>query len=181
MGSLHLGSRGVCVLKLLEVLLKFNNLYRNLKMIDKLIIFLFLSQYAIASEESTNRRKPKLFFVSTSSTTSTISTRTLCYTTNAALGTCGRKKRAIVDIKELEGDIAPAPIQKVDVEEDNMEIEDDLVTGGINEDSDRNGKFLLYWMTTTLTSTTPSFTVTQTLSVLDCTPAAVFSLNACGK
>ena len=62
-----------------------------------------------------------------------------------------------------------------------MEIEDDLVTGGINEDSDRNGKFLLYWMTTTPTSTTTSFTVTQTLSALECTPAAGFSLNACGK
>merc|ERR1712064_246297 len=120
--------------------------YHRCHMIINMLKIFILSSFIVVLVNSQNaqdeKRKPKLFFVSTSSTTSTISTRTLCYTTNAALTTCGRKKRAIVDIKELDGEIAPAPIQKVEAEEDNMEIEDDLVTGGINEDSDRNGKFL---------------------------------------
>ena len=44
-------------------------------------------------------RQPKLFFVSSKSTTSTISTSTLCYSTLASVtAACGRKKkRAIVD------------------------------------------------------------------------------------
>ena len=43
-------------------------------------------------------RRPKLFFISTSSTTSTLSTLSVCYTTNAALSACGRKKRALDSI-----------------------------------------------------------------------------------
>merc|ERR1712173_519613 len=44
-------------------------------------------------------RDPKLFFVSSSSTTSTISTSTLCYSTIGSVTTCpGRKKkRAIME------------------------------------------------------------------------------------
>merc|ERR1719431_199703 len=48
-----------------------------------------------AQEQKT--RHPRLFFVSSSSTTSTLSTTTLCYsTTNSGFTTtaCGRKKRA---------------------------------------------------------------------------------------
>merc|ERR1711997_1001430 len=39
-------------------------------------------------------REPKLFYVSYSSTTSTVSTASICYfTTNAAPTTCGRRRR----------------------------------------------------------------------------------------
>merc|ERR1712130_284126 len=153
--------------------------HKNINMWRIIIFSIILT--IVTGTETNEKRKPKLFFVSTSST-STLSTRTLCYTTNTALTTCGRKKRAIADIREIEGEISPAPIQKLSESEDeDMEIEDDFVAGGINEDTDRGGKFLLYWMTTTLTSTTTSYTVTQTLSALECTPAAGFSLTACGK
>ena len=46
------------------------------------------------------KRDPKLFFVSTSSTTSTLSTTTTCYTSSGttAIADCsGRKKRSIID------------------------------------------------------------------------------------
>ena len=45
--------------------------------------------------------------------------------------------------------------------------------------SDRDGRFLLYWLTTTSTSTTTIYTGTSTLATLDCTPNG-YTLNACG-
>ena len=43
-------------------------------------------------------REPKLFFVSSSSTTSTVTTFSNCYSTLASVtATCGRKRRAITD------------------------------------------------------------------------------------
>merc|ERR1712088_530058 len=53
---------------------------------------------AAASAKQQVERHPKLFFVSTSSTTSTISTASVCYITTATgfAGACtGRKRRAI--------------------------------------------------------------------------------------
>merc|ERR1712004_567897 len=51
------------------------------------------------NKDNVRNKKPKLFYVSTSSTTSTFSTTTLCYTSiaNSAVTSCGRKKRAIMD------------------------------------------------------------------------------------
>ena len=45
--------------------------------------------------------------------------------------------------------------------------------------TDRQGKFLLYWITTTTTSTTTSFTATSTIGSLACTPAG-FTNALCG-
>jgi hypothetical protein len=47
--------------------------------------------------------------------------------------------------------------------------------------SGRQGKFLLYWLTTTTTSTstTTSFTFTYTFGTLACTPSN-FNVNLCG-
>jgi hypothetical protein len=42
---------------------------------------------------------------------------------------------------------------------------------------DREGKFLLYWMTTTSTSTT--YTSTTSISSLACTPSG-FAISKCG-
>merc|ERR1712241_1595582 len=39
------------------------------------------------------RREPKLFYVSSSSTTSTVSTASICYFTSGAVTTCGRRRR----------------------------------------------------------------------------------------
>merc|ERR1712244_134931 len=102
--------------------------HKNINM-WKIIIFSIIVTI-VTSKDAAVKRKPKLFFVSTSSTTTTVSTRTLCYTTATTLTTCGRKKRAIGEIMDLEGEISPAPIQKIS-EEEVESLDDDLVTGGI--------------------------------------------------
>ena len=60
------------------------------------------------------------------------------------------------------------------------EAQEDMVESGVSERAeDREGKFLLYWMTTTTTSTSTSFTSTTTLATLACTPNG-FTISACG-
>merc|ERR1711992_136968 len=98
-------------------------------------------------------RDPKLFFVSSSSTT--ISTSTLCYSTiNSAATTCpGRKKeRAIMEAIDHD---TPVEADKASSLESGMEE--------VESANQRQGKFLLYWLTTTSTSTTTTFTATATL------------------
>merc|ERR1719350_2164526 len=58
---------------------------------------ILLSTLAIATVAGDDAlKKPKLFFVSTSATTSTLSTYSVCYaSTNAAPVACGRKRRTI--------------------------------------------------------------------------------------
>ena len=40
-----------------------------------------------------------------------------------------------------------------------------------SKETERDGKFLLYWRTTTLTSTSTTYTVTHSLKALECTPS----------
>ena len=40
-----------------------------------------------------------------------------------------------------------------------------------SKETERDGKWLLYWKTTTLTSTSTSYTVTHSLKALECTPS----------
>merc|ERR1719244_559663 len=105
-------------------------------------------------------RAPRLFFVSSTTTTSTVSTSTYCWYsgTNAITTTCtGRRKRSILaqpgEKLELLEKISPAPLTT-----DEEEVE-----SGLSE-SERDGRFLLYWITTTSTSTTTSFTGTSTIA-----------------
>ena len=58
---------------------------------------------------------------------------------------------------------------------DNSEAVSDSMAGSKSEDG-RDGKFLLYWMTTTSTSTT--YTSTTTVSSLECTPSG-FTISTC--
>merc|ERR1711952_391544 len=104
-------------------------------------------------------RKPKLFFVSTSATTTTLQTASICYVSTAAYKTCsGRKRRAITAFSEMETEAQP--------KQDEV---DSSLQGA--ESGDRNGRFLLYWITTTSISTSTSYTVTYTVSSVGCTPA----------
>merc|ERR1712037_1027968 len=58
----------------------------------QIILFIAFFGSAVLCEEVA--RKPKLFFVSTSATTSTLQTAFVCYVTSAApTSVCGRKKR----------------------------------------------------------------------------------------
>merc|ERR1712079_451259 len=144
---------------------------------------------AAATAEDTKKSKhPKLFFVSSSSTTTTLSTITLCYSTSTSFTTtaCGRKKRTIYTdpvTKEVGGldldDLIAPQAPKGDAMEDGRDdSHDDLVKSG-QAGYEREGKFLLYWKTTTFTSTYTSYTATTTLGALECTPSS-FALSECG-
>merc|ERR1719382_1560907 len=119
--------------------------------------------FFLAAAESAKQveRHPKLFFVSTSSTTTTISTASVCYVSSTALASCsGRKRRAIsFDGAQL----------------DQSDVEPSQLTEGVRSSkelgSDRKGKFLLYWITTTSISTSTSFTTSFTISSVVCTPS----------
>merc|ERR1711935_877204 len=115
----------------------------------------FLALTLLASVKAQlNTRTPRLFLVSTAATTSTLSTNTVCFTTGAAAATTCAKRRRAISIEGL-GELA----------------------------SQREGRLangLLYWITTTTTSTLTSFTSTVTIATLECTPAGS-TLSVCGK
>ena len=132
------------------------------------------------------KREPKLFYVSYSSTTSTVSTASICYfTSDAAPVTCGRRRRrmAFADdpINPTMADIDPSMAQQVP-EQEFKRMEEQIEAGEAEgeESSGREGRFLLYWLTTTTTSTTTSFTATSSIGSIYCTPAGYTNV-LCGK
>ena len=100
-------------------------------------------------------RKPKLFYVSTSATTSTLTTASVCYVTSGTPTTCtGRRRRSIkIDGAQL-ADVKPSR----EVQSSQKEAS-----------QDREGRFLLYWITTTSISTSTSYTTTISVSAIECT------------
>merc|ERR1712083_122986 len=128
------------------------------------------------------RREPKLFYVSYSSTTSTVSTASICYFTSGAVTTCGRRRRRMavrVDpISYPTADINPSR-QQVS-EEEFKKMEEQIEAGEVEgeEPAGREGRFLLYWLTTTTTTT--SFTATSSIGSIYCTPAGYTNV-LCGK
>merc|ERR1712115_469589 len=122
-------------------------------------------------------REPKLFYVSSSSTTSSVSTHTVCFSsTSTGVTTCsGRKRRNILTSPYIDESSLIIPHRISNDEREESEI--DQLSGGVNGDirSERDGRFLLYWLTTTTTI----FTGTSVLATLDCTPNG-FTLNGCG-
>merc|ERR1711936_411304 len=128
---------------------------------NKIILMIAFLGGSVLSDEVV--RKPKLFFVSTSATTSTLQTASICYVSSATIATCtGRKRRTI----SLDGDLPERAVQpsrkdvKVDSEQEELSL-----------NKNREGRFLLYWITTTSISTSTSFTTTFTVSSALCTPA----------
>ena len=111
-------------------------------------------------------RKPKLFFVSTSATTSTLQTASICYVSSATIATCtGRKRRTI----SLDGDLPEGAVQPSTLKRGNANVDSEQEELSLNKN--REGRFLLYWITTTSISTSTSFTTTFTVSSALCTPA----------
>lgn len=80
-------------------------------------LLLFVVGVCLAQKQKENLRKPKLFFVSTASTTSTFITQSTCYQTAASLTTCPakRRKRTIVDDEiDLSSDFSPSRFDIID-------------------------------------------------------------------
>merc|ERR1712117_835882 len=124
--------------------------------------------------ELTPSRKPKLFFVSTSVSVSTLSTLTFCYSTDMVTATCtSKRRRSILDALFTESD--QADIIKPDEPQDDL---DSSIDEFDEEGVERDGKFLMYWLTTTSTTTSTSYTATSTLIISSCTPSTGFPL--CG-
>ena len=134
-------------------------------------------------------KRPALFFISSVSTTTTISTVATCYATILALPaitTCKRKrKRAIISDGKLMincvGQTRPSPFLLLAMDL-LPEFEPSQVESGLEESTseERQGKFLLYWLTTTSTSTTTSFTSTYTVGSVFCTPAGATTCPGLG-
>merc|ERR1712154_279988 len=128
---------------------------------------LFLGE--VVSTKDAKTRDPRLFYVSTTTSTTTVLTATICFmTTNAALTTaCGKRKRkrfANEELVPLDGQIDPSRIS------DSKNPADD---------SKRGGRFLVYWLTTTSLSTLLSYTATETIGSLVCTPSD-YGMSECG-
>merc|ERR1712012_936374 len=124
------------------------------------------------AEEAGKKREERLFYVTTTSSTSTLSTATFCYqSTNAALATCGKRRRrsnVLESYSPTAEEIKPHRIGE------DFDIESSIK----DQTPSREGKFLVYWLTTTSTST--AYTATSTIASLGCTPSG-FPLSACGK
>ena len=129
-----------------------------------MIIGVKCNQYIFRTDVG-GHRKPKLFFVSSTSTTTTIKTTTNCYYSDAgAPDACRRKKRSFLSDHVMDHvDFQPSQV------ESGM---DDSVSEG------RQGKFLLYWLTTTTTSVTTEYTKTVTVWSVGCTPSGGVLCNA---
>merc|ERR1712152_33427 len=123
-----------------------------------------------ASAEEDVARKPKLFFVSTSATTTTLQTLSICYVSSNAISACtGRKRRAI----NIDGGSSLTDTASVELEPSQREQE----ASAPAIDGSRDGRFLLYWITTTSISTSTSFTTTFSVSSALCTAPGS---NLCG-
>merc|ERR1711936_1426367 len=108
----------------------------------------------------------------------TISTTTYCYVSNAAKA-CKRKKRALSYADTIQPLEHREEISGSSVSGSLEEEDADLLSGEADSAQYRDPRFLLYWMTTTSTSTTTSFTATTSIGTLDCTPSG-FTISACG-
>merc|ERR1712083_13336 len=130
---------------------------------NQIILFLAFLCSAVLSEEVA--RKPKLFFVSTSATTSTLQTLSLCYVSTSGPVACSGSEKRSISLDELEDADAVQP-STIDREVDGEPLQDEA-----SSEWNREGRFLLYWITTTSISTSTSFTTTYSVSSIACTPA----------
>merc|ERR1719373_894344 len=150
-------------------------------MMIKTFLFLFIFPYIFASNlqevesSKSGEKKPRLFYVYTLKSTSTVNTATTCYvsTTTAATACTKRKKRAYVDTTDVDFEIAPSEIAKVEDSFDNIDdnIDELEPTLESEEKNFRQEKVLLYWLTTTSLSTKFSYTQTFSVASIACTPS----------
>merc|ERR1712060_273817 len=140
-----------------------------------LLVTLASASVSAEGASEANKRNPKLFFVS--STTTTVSTTTICYVSSNSPSTaaaCGKRKRRALMVDSVTGQDTPvdvAGVTRTEKEESSPEVESTK-----DKEQAREGKFLMYWMTTTSTSTT--YTATTTISSLACTPSG-FTISNC--
>merc|ERR1712083_52112 len=155
-----------------SIVKKGNSRMHRLRLLVKIILVASSATASDAGPKAEEElRQPKLFYVSSATTTTTISTQTVCYhvlstaTTNVPDPTlCSKRRR-----REIlgEGTIVQA------TQENELKSSNQF-------DEDRQGKFLNYWMTRTVTTTAYSYTVTSKMASLACTPQGFPYLRCSG-
>lgn len=159
-----------------------------------LVCILFLTIISSEAFEFDKKSKaPRLFWTTTTQTytSKTLSTTTWCFRSSNTLATTGcgkrRKRRVIIDeiVDRDDGlNISPTNLDEPDTKDELMNSEDsiDTIQDTIDEEAEREARFLqFYFYTTTLTSTTTvatSYTSTSTVASLICTPSGFF-LSVC--
>merc|ERR1712203_400095 len=106
-----------------------------------LATILLLVSVSLATAADAKKRDPKLFYVSTTTTTST-----WFGSTTTSLGTCGKRKRRNIDLSEFGPNLAPK-IEPTGLsnEADERNIEDSSTLVDPSEDVEgRKGRFLVY-------------------------------------
>jgi len=124
-------------------------------------------------------RKNRQFFVSTTTISTTLSTQSVCFVQSNTLSmmllcTFTRKKRTldweVFDKKNLGIDASPSLKEgKLSVAQEELDLAEKEPQIEL-EASERQKKFLNYWMTITKTSTITSYTTTSSFSAVICTP-----------
>merc|ERR1712072_89572 len=116
-------------------------------------------------------RAGRIFYVTTTTSISTVNTVSFCHflsVTDTAITTCAARKRRMLRLNDQPSD---APSEEIrpsvsDIESSQEDVEE------------RHGRFVNYWITTTFTSTTTSFTSTGTIGSILCTPIG-YTYNNC--
>merc|ERR1719350_1031724 len=115
------------------------------------------------------KKEPRLFLVTTASTTRIFRTTSLCYCTTGTgttvTGAC-KRKRSILDESFVDPNLL-TPSKSSPLVDSGFDDEDNFLEADWNHRAARQNffNFLLYWATTTSTSTSTSITGTVTLSV----------------
>ena len=127
---------------------------------------------------------PKLFFVSSSSTVVTVTSTTFCFYTSMSynqeihITECTKRRRRGLSFegknkeKDLVFNVTSVLFEDEQIQEPKSQSAE-IDSGMLNDEetnSARRGKFLLYWLTTTATSTSTVLRTQSIYSVL-CTPS----------
>jgi len=120
-------------------------------------------------------RSPRIFAVTTTTSLSTFNTQTLCYSQSdptVPLTVCAARRKRMISTRHsniddendgTDGEINPSNTEEEDYDYGlESSLQDEVIM--------RNGKFINYWITKTLTSTTTSYSATGTLGGIQCTP-----------
>merc|ERR1711993_70190 len=118
--------------------------------ISLFIVLLGLAACAAGDEVA---RKPKLFYVSTSATTTTLNTASVCYVTSGTITTaCTGRRRRSVNIQAVPlADVKPSQLSQP------FQLSQEVQSSEKEMKNNREGRFLLYWITTTSISTSTSY------------------------
>merc|ERR1712029_774573 len=151
----------------------FIRMWLQSQMVGVLLIFLLPAVFGQNDEKAlantSPKKDPRLFYVYTLKTSSMLLTASTCFVTGGTLSACTRRKRRHIlqDDVVMNSEIQPTMIH----EDDEMEIKDIDLQGSSDDFEDRDGKLLLYWLTTTSYFSTTSYTDTVTIASVTCTPS----------